>query len=287
MKLHRFIIVAAGFIFSTLFFTNCQNENIKKWRQKLNYKNLLAKIKPENKIEKSDTANILDNPDFDPASIDSTELISTIQTVYEGDSALIGKIGADDKKLLSQPIDSSQTAPISAKKDTFTNEIKKLDDKEILALKYNLDQLKKKVAEPVTDSILPTHKAAAVWCDVSKKDQRLYLYVEGECVDTFKVSTGGKGHTTPNIDRRPSGPSFSKYTSKKYPGGNYNGLGNMPYVLFVQGGYGLHGTTNGNIPKLGNPASHGCVRLHPNNAKIIFELSKAVGVENMWVTIRE
>ncbi len=274
-------------VFFGLLLTQCKNDTVKKWREKLNYKNLLAKIKPGNTIEKSDTANILDNPDFDPATIDSAELISTIQTVYEGDSALIGKIGADDKNLLSKPIDSAIVAPISEKKDTFTNEIKKVADKEILALKYNLDQLKKKVAEPTLDTVVATHKAAAVWCDVSKKDQRMYLYIEGECVDTFKVSTGGKGHTTPNIDRKPSGPSFSKYTSKKYPGGNYNGLGNMPYVLFVQGGYGLHGTTNGNIPKLGKPASHGCVRLHPDNAKIVFELAKAVGVENMWVTIRE
>jgi lipoprotein-anchoring transpeptidase ErfK/SrfK len=272
-----------GILTIALLYANCSDDSVKKFREKINYKNFINRFKKDKPtVDKSDTANILDNDNYDPATIDSAELIATIETVYKSDSLLIDKMDAD-KGLLNKPSDSIQ---MIAKKDSFTNDIKKVTPGEIAALKINLEQLKNNAQKKPADSTATRNKCA-VWADVSRKDQRLYLYVEGALVDSFKVSTGGKGHETPNIDRRPSGPVFRKYTSKKYPGGNYNGLGNMPWVVFVQGGYALHGTTIGNIPKLGKPASHGCVRLHPDNAKIINELAKTVGLENMWVTIRD
>lgn len=137
------------------------------------------------------------------------------------------------------------------------------------------------------DSIVDTcaQLQCDVWAKVSLEEQRMYLYVDGVLQDTFKVTTGNSRHKTPAMDRRPSGPLFIKYTSRKYPGGNYMGLGNMPYVVFIQGGYAIHGTTKGNISLLGKRVSHGCIRLHPDNAKIYFELVKARGVANCWVTI--
>jgi lipoprotein-anchoring transpeptidase ErfK/SrfK len=86
---------------------------------------------------------------------------------------------------------------------------------------------------------------------------------------------------------RASGPLFKKYTSRKFPGGNYQGLGNMPYAVFIKGGYAIHGTTTGNFAKLGTRASHGCIRLHPVNAKIFYELVKLIGINNTWVSITD
>jgi hypothetical protein len=103
--------------------------------------------------------------------------------------------------------------------------------------------------------------------------------------DTFLVSTGIAKHETPLMERHPSGPSYTKYTSKKYPEGNYMGLGNMPYVVFINGGYAIHGTTMGNARKLGRKASHGCIRLHPENGKTFFDLVRKVGLENVWISI--
>jgi lipoprotein-anchoring transpeptidase ErfK/SrfK len=283
MKKHQYVFLIC--IAISIVFTDCNNNTVKKIRQKLNYKSFLDKFKKKKPVaEISDTTNMFDREDYDPSKMDSADVINTISTMYEGDSAIIKKIGADDENILNNPSDSMQVV-----KDTFTTDIKKIMPTELKALKYNLEQLKVNASLVELDSAAQNakQKDCAIWADVSKTDQRLYLYVEGICVDTFKVSSGDAKHKTPNIDRRPSGPQFTKYTSKKYPGGNYNGLGNMPYVLFVQGGYGIHGTTLGNIKKLGNPASHGCVRLHPDNAKIMFELIKAVGVQNTWVTIRD
>jgi lipoprotein-anchoring transpeptidase ErfK/SrfK len=47
----------------------------------------------------------------------------------------------------------------------------------------------------------------------------------------------------------------------------------MPYSIFFDGGYAIHGSYE--ISHLGRPASHGCIRLHPDNAAVLFTLVKA------------
>jgi lipoprotein-anchoring transpeptidase ErfK/SrfK len=49
----------------------------------------------------------------------------------------------------------------------------------------------------------------------------------------------------------------------------------MPHSIFFQGGYAIHGSYE--INRLGGPASHGCIRLHPANAAALFELVKSEG----------
>jgi hypothetical protein len=46
----------------------------------------------------------------------------------------------------------------------------------------------------------------------------------------------------------------------------------MPYSIFFDGGYAIHGSYE--ISHLGRPASHGCIRLHPQNAALLFALVK-------------
>ena len=138
------------------------------------------------------------------------------------------------------------------------------------------------------DSVLPgacREIECAVYAEIVKPLQKLYLYLDGKLVDSFKVSTGITKYETPQMNVRPLGPLFIKYTSRKFPGGNYEGLGNMPYAVFVRGGYAIHGTTPGNFARLGSVASHGCIRLHPNNARIFYELVKRAGLQNSWVKI--
>jgi lipoprotein-anchoring transpeptidase ErfK/SrfK len=49
----------------------------------------------------------------------------------------------------------------------------------------------------------------------------------------------------------------------------------MPHALFFRGGYAIHGTYA--VRQLGRPASHGCVRLAPGNARTLFEMVRARG----------
>ncbi len=130
-------------------------------------------------------------------------------------------------------------------------------------------------------------KDCLLYAEVVKSVQTLYLYIYGELKDSFKVSTGIKKYETPVMNTRPAGPVLTKYTSRKFPGGNYKGLGNMPYVVFIRGGYGIHGTTPGNFSKLGTRASHGCIRLHPDNARVFNELVKLFGLDHTWVVVKD
>lgn len=125
-----------------------------------------------------------------------------------------------------------------------------------------------------------------VFALVDKETQTLSLYVNGELVDQWKTSTGAGGYETPNFDRRPNGRIYDRYTSKTYPGGDYEGFGNMPFAVFIEGGYAIHGTGKGNWKKLGKKASHGCIRIHPDNAKIFNGLVRQYGIANTWITVQ-
>ena len=58
----------------------------------------------------------------------------------------------------------------------------------------------------------------------------------------------------------------------------------MPHSIFFYGGYAIHGTDA--VKSLGRPASHGCVRLHPGNAKRLYNLVKAHGAGNTRIVVQ-
>ncbi len=125
----------------------------------------------------------------------------------------------------------------------------------------------------------------AVWAKVDKSTQSMELYVNGVLQWRTAVSTGAAGFGTPNFDQNPNGRIYDAYTSTKYPGGDYNGLGNMPYAIFISGGFAIHGTGTGNWKKLGTRASHGCIRVHPDYAKIFNRLVRQYGIYQTWITV--
>jgi lipoprotein-anchoring transpeptidase ErfK/SrfK len=57
----------------------------------------------------------------------------------------------------------------------------------------------------------------------------------------------------------------------------------MPHSIFFTGGYAIHGTSE--IKSLGRRASHGCVRLHPVNARMLFQLIKESGAGNARIVV--
>jgi len=56
----------------------------------------------------------------------------------------------------------------------------------------------------------------------------------------------------------------------------------MPWAdaIFFYYGFAIHG-----ISRLGGPASHGCVRLHPSNAATLFSLVQHSGPRNTAIEI--
>jgi len=128
-------------------------------------------------------------------------------------------------------------------------------------------------------------EACPIFIDIDKSSQTLRLYLDGRLANQWNVSTGRSGFETPSLDRHPDGRMYERYSSSKYPGGDWNGLGNMPYAIFISGGVAVHGTPAGNWRHLGSPASHGCIRQHPNNAGYLFGLVRNAGARNTWVTV--
>lgn len=130
-------------------------------------------------------------------------------------------------------------------------------------------------------------ETCAIYVRVDRSEQLAYVYVNGVLENTWAVSTGLPKFETPNFDTRPNGRIYDKYSSTKYPGGDYQGLGNMPYAIFISGGFAIHGTVESNFPKLGKKASHGCIRLHSENAFVLNRLVRAYGIAQTWFTVSE
>ena len=106
---------------------------------------------------------------------------------------------------------------------------------------------------------------ASVVITVDKTDQRLAVSVDGIPRYEWPVSTARIGYNTPNGTYRPEWLARKWYSSKY-------GWSPMPYSIFFHGGYAIHGSYE--ISRIGRPASHGCIRLHPANAAVLFALVK-------------
>ena len=118
--------------------------------------------------------------------------------------------------------------------------------------------------------------ADRVLARVSISAQTMKVYHEGRLLYTWSVSTAKAGKITP------AGTYEPEFLSKNHRSRRYNNAP-MPYAIFYDGNYAIHGTDQ--IKRLGKPASHGCVRLDPKNAKILFEMVKAEGMDNTSVVI--
>ena len=104
---------------------------------------------------------------------------------------------------------------------------------------------------------------AGIVVTVDKTAQRLSVAVDGFPRYEWPVSTARWGYRTPNGSYRPQWLA-RKWFSRKYD------WSPMPYSIFFDGGYAIHGSYE--ISHLGRPASHGCIRLHPDNAAVLFAL---------------
>ena len=95
------------------------------------------------------------------------------------------------------------------------------------------------------------------------------MHVESSRGDyDWAVSTGRPGYRTPTGVYRPQ-RMFTMTHSLKYDNAP------MPHAIFFNGGYAIHGT--GATGQLGQVASHGCIRLAPENAATLYSMVKQEG----------
>ncbi len=85
---------------------------------------------------------------------------------------------------------------------------------------------------------------------------------------SWPISSARAGYVTPTGHFGVEGMQPMHY-SKKYDNSP------MPHSIFFDGGFAIHGTYE--TRWLGHPASHGCVRLLPANAAILYRLVQEEG----------
>ncbi|AXS40721.1 hypothetical protein D1F64_12460 [Breoghania sp. L-A4] len=113
---------------------------------------------------------------------------------------------------------------------------------------------------------------------VDISDQRLRVFRSGKLLHTWKVSTAARGYRTP-VGRYTPYRIHKMWRSRKYQNAP------MPYSVFFHKGWAVHGTDA--IKRLGRPASHGCVRLHPKNAKVLYSLVREAGMQNASIVVQK
>jgi lipoprotein-anchoring transpeptidase ErfK/SrfK len=109
---------------------------------------------------------------------------------------------------------------------------------------------------------------ADVVVHIDKYAQRMAVSIDGTPRYNWPVSTGRSGYGTPSGVFRPQ-MMARRWFSRKY----YNSP--MPHSIFFYHGFAIHGTYE--LSRLGGPASHGCVRLHPSHAAALFSLVEREG----------
>ena len=120
--------------------------------------------------------------------------------------------------------------------------------------------------------------APAVEVRIDISSQSMAVNVNGWPYGRWKVSTARTGYHTPRGSWRPYLVKRMHY-SRKYDNSP------MPHSVFFLGGYAIHGTYY--VKQLGKPASHGCIRLHPQNAERLYSLVKKYGLGNTRITITQ
>lgn len=118
--------------------------------------------------------------------------------------------------------------------------------------------------------------AASLVAHIDISAQTMTVKKYGRVVGRWKVSTARRGYHTPRGTYRPT-RMHKMWYSRKYD------MSPMPHSIFFRGGYAIHGT--GAVKSLGRPASHGCVRLAPQNAARLYSMAREVGPSNVRIVI--
>ena len=119
--------------------------------------------------------------------------------------------------------------------------------------------------------------AVAVLVNIDKTRQQMTVYVDGVERYEWPVSTGRAGYSTPSGTYTATSMNEIWY-SKQWDNAP------MPHsIFFIKDGHAIHGSFE--VKNLGRPVSHGCVRISPKDAAILYALVEENGLENTRVVV--
>jgi hypothetical protein len=118
---------------------------------------------------------------------------------------------------------------------------------------------------------------AALLITIDKAKQRMIVSRNDVPLYDWPVSTGQRGYDTPAGVHQPFRMEKDHFSREwdEAP---------MPHsIFFTKDGHAIHGSFD--IKKLGRPASHGCVRLSPRHAAILWGLVRQEKMANTRVVL--
>jgi hypothetical protein len=118
---------------------------------------------------------------------------------------------------------------------------------------------------------------AEVQITVDKGTQRMSVSVNGTHRYSWAVSTGMAGYATP------TGAFTASRLAKEHYSKEWDDAPMPHSIFFTDSGHAIHGSHA--VSRLGTPASHGCIRLAPANARTLFDLVKAEGLANTRIEV--
>ncbi len=111
---------------------------------------------------------------------------------------------------------------------------------------------------------------------IDKSAQQISVIQNGRLLYVWPVSTGQDRFSTPSGVYAPERLERTWF-SRAY----YNSP--MPHAIFFHQGFAIHGSYD--IARLGGPASHGCVRLHPQDAAMLYGMVEQEGPGNTTIVV--
>ena len=116
----------------------------------------------------------------------------------------------------------------------------------------------------------PVHSTILI--NIDKTKQEMTVFLDGVERYSWPVSTGRAGYSTPSGTFTPTSMNEVWY-SKQWD--------NSPMpdsIFFMKDGHAIHGSYE--VKTLGKPVSHGCVRISPQNAAMLYDLVAKTGLKN-------
>ena len=116
-----------------------------------------------------------------------------------------------------------------------------------------------------------------IFVAIDKSTQEMKVSVDNVERYVWKVSTGLRAYDTP------AGTYTARSMNEMWYSREWDDAPMPHAIFFTKKGHAIHGTLD--TRRLGRPASHGCVRLAPENARTLFALVKKLGLKNTEIVL--
>ncbi len=133
-------------------------------------------------------------------------------------------------------------------------------------------------AADASERLSTSNRSHQIVIRIDVSDQEMTVMQGGRRLHSWPVSTAKRGHVTPTGTYQP------QWFSRNHRSSLYNDAP-MPFAIFYDGNYAIHATYSTGM--LGRPASHGCVRLHPDNARVLYEMIWEQGKADTYIVVQD